>query len=318
MDEGSPICSNCNARDLFVCAERGEITCGSCGCVDGEYRVCISVASYKAVFDATGTRAFNAPLSEPVHRGNFFVDDSHASRRTTSAPYKRSTYFNERLTQWCQVEPRINDDDMTTIDSYCTARWGEKHVLTKEELRDVLWDIDLTKQRLNAYYKPYFVKKYLEKYLTIRCWVSEGVESKGAQLPQPQREALFYVLSTLFARLQEPFDVMAKVCWNRHSFVNYNFIFRRLLDLIDQSNLATDFPPLKNKRKRNDIILMWIDLIIYLDWPYINSDGANFGSDYETRLSDLKRRAPHETNRHKKHKRSHSTESPTNALACHH
>ena len=56
-------------------------------------------------------------------------------------------------------------------------------------------------------------------------------------------------------------------------------MFRRLFDLLGCSWFGVDFPPLKNPHKRKTVVAIWLQLIDYLDLPYINSDPQLFGGD---------------------------------------
>jgi len=127
-----------------------------------------------------------------------------------------------------------------------------------------------------------------EKFLTIRLALC-GRGSLGLRV----NEVLILSLKQLFERLQVPFAQLAERTGRRHSFISYNFVFRRLFDLLGCSHLGADFPPLKSKKKREDIISIWLGLITYLQWPYLNSDAQLFGSGHAVDLAALyHRRGP--------------------------
>ncbi len=86
----------------------------------------------------------------------------------------------------------------------------------------------------------------------------------------------------MFALLQVPFAVLVRQHGGRYSFVNNNFCFRRCFDLLGVSHYGVDFPPLKSKKKRDDIVAMWLKMIQFLRWPYVNSDARLFGDKYAT------------------------------------
>ena len=125
-----------------------------------------------------------------------------------------------------------------------------------------------------------------EKFLTIQLALC-GRGSLGLHI----NEMLAFRLKALFKQLQVPFAHVAERPGKRHSFISYNFVFRRLFDLLGCSHLGMDFPPLKSKKKRDDIVAIWIRIISYLRWPYINSDARLYGASHAVRFADLDRRS---------------------------
>lgn len=124
-----------------------------------------------------------------------------------------------------------------------------------------------------------------EKFLSLR-WLCCGVSSRGVGIT----DYLVYQLKELFAALQVPFAKVVRDDGIRYSFISYNFCFRRFFDLLGVSHYGCDFPPLKSKKKREDIIILWLKLIAYTKWPYVNSDGKLFGPEHHTDIAELQRR----------------------------
>ena len=127
-----------------------------------------------------------------------------------------------------------------------------------------------------------------EKFLTIR-WLLTGERSSGVNVS----ENFVARLKQLFSRLQDPFTQIVKPCRARYSFLNYNFVFRRLFDLLGAPHLGRNFPPLKSRRKREDIIQLWLCICIALKWPYVNSDEKLFGAEHACRISTILSRRGH-------------------------
>ncbi len=103
-----------------------------------------------------------------------------------------------------------------------------------------------------------------EKFLTIR-WYLCGITSYGRNAT----EELVEFLKWFFASLQVPFETIIRRKGVRYSFINYNFLFRRAFDLYDWINCrhyGKDFPPLKSKKKREDVILWYLELLEYTKW----------------------------------------------------
>jgi hypothetical protein len=94
-------------------------------------------------------------------------------------------------------------------------------------------------------------------------------------------------LKDSFAQIQVPFQTTVRTEGVRYSFINYNFCFRRFFDLAGCSEFGVDFPPLKSRKKRDECIALWLKIIKFLHWPYINSDGDLFGQEYKTSISEV-------------------------------
>jgi hypothetical protein len=129
------------------------------------------------------------------------------------------------------------------------------------------------------------VRKYLEKFLTIRFRLC-GKSSCGVKAPVWIDDEI----KRMFALVEAPFDRLVRDKSVRSSFPNYNFCFRRFFDILGCPQYNVDFPPLKSQKKREDIILIWLKLIHYLKWPYLNSDGDYFGDEYKINARELLRR----------------------------
>ena len=131
-----------------------------------------------------------------------------------------------------------------------------------------------------------------EKFLTLRLQLC-GRGSLGLHV----NDYLVLRLKELFKQLQVPFAQRAERTGRRHSFISYNFVFRRLFDLLGCSHLGADFPPLKSRKKREDIVSIWLDLIAYLGWPYLNSDAQLYGAAHFVDIFDNHRGATHAPSR---------------------
>ena len=188
-DDGG-VCRNCAGTEFVVDYGCGECCCDRCGCVAS--RLMVASASYKQVFDLNGTRVDQAPLVEMYSTAAFSttaLDDAVAElfRNKNSAPYKRRTYFSERLSQWQMREPAIDRVDFKEIEDLYEEYNGGKYQawrtmeldnpwrkvpiwtldreFTKEDCRTLLWEID--RRRISYNEKPYFVKKYLVSFFAF-------------------------------------------------------------------------------------------------------------------------------------------------------
>lgn len=257
-------CRSCRSVDFVEDFARGDSICGNCGC-----------CAESLFIDDRKLLAFG---DEHIPAQAFVPDrptKSHISRETFAAvhraknlPYKRATYFAERISQWIGTEPVIPNHDLKPI---WLRRWpkGSKRTCTKQEIRAILADIDT--ELVSSGQRPRFIRKYLEKWLSIREYLT-GDFSTGRYCSPDLAATLKY----MFNLIQQPFDTYVREQVGRHNFLNYNFIIRRLLDLNMCSWMAKDFPPLKTTTKQERLIEMWQVVCTKLNWPYINSDGVNF------------------------------------------
>ncbi len=192
-------CRNCGGMDFCLNYDIGDSTCVECGCVD-DARLAIHCHSYKATFGALGEKLFDAPMAESIRSGAYYENilDAQAESRATlsnSAPYRRQTYWAERISQWRMLEPDIEHCDLQRIerkweDFTCKysmdpaavpkfpGKWIRRdsgarvftYTLTKEDCRAILWSIDedIAKCPLTQG-KPFYVKKYLVSACFLFC-----------------------------------------------------------------------------------------------------------------------------------------------------
>lgn len=243
---------------------------------------------------------------ESICRGAYstnVVDEQQKAKRrrlsSNSAPYRRSTYFAERVSQWRGLEPLIGEDEWETIrQQWCILsnqpfaprrRWPEDpppiwppdHILTRDDCRLMLRMIDNRRRKHGL--PANYVKRYFEKFLSIRRLLC-GVHSTGENVTDATVERM----KRLFDVIQNPFGRNVRTKTPRYSFISYNFTFRRIFDLLGVADLySVDFPPLKSRKKREDVIWLWIRLITAMKWPYINSDAKVFGGAYGACIRDI-------------------------------
>ncbi len=340
-------CINCAANDWIPDVERGDLVCRVCGlCQDPIRRHGLTYNEKHARF-VGGRAGPDDERMEQVEDGETMVSRKSRKRRewnvlehleplsnaehnnrlrkiargedwgaSRSAPYKRITYFRERLSQWAMQEPPIPEHDWDIIceeyrgwctdeSTRCLIPSGEELrttggrvrgtiFLTKEEIRAILVrcdaphpgrvtrgaivnDLEYTWLEQNddpeapGYVKRgHFVKKYYEKWITIRYRFS-GVGSMADTIPH-------WVLTEMciaFTELQPAFWKVVYDPNERKSLISYNWIFARLLDMYGQPHAAVDFPGLKTDSKRRKLDEYWRRICAFMRWPYINSSDEN-------------------------------------------
>lgn len=190
-------------------------------------------------------------------------------------PYKRVTYFRELLSQWDLRAPPIPEEDEDAI-----FKWWDKHgrateeqwadpILAKKLVRTILAALDAKLRKRGE--RPRFIRKYYEKWLTLRKHIG-GYSSHSKWLTSEERNLLLY----MFERAERIFEDQVKRRAGRHSFLNYNFVVRRLLEMINWRDAIVDWPPLKTQSKQRFLVKWWRAICDEANWPYVNSDRQAF------------------------------------------
>lgn len=281
--------------------------CTACGCCTDVVR--IQAPTYRQLhtelgpvgcFESSWSGAYSTSLAEEL------ASCRRKQLSSNSAPYRRSTYFAERVSQWRGLEPDIGEDEWLNIRQQWGLmsgqfdlpfrRWPEDpppiwprdHILTRDDCRLMLRLIDDRLRRVGL--RGTYVKRFFEKFLSIRRRLC-GVHSTGENVS----DVTVSRMKQLFDKVQNPFGRAVRDQTTRYSFISYNFTFRRIFDLLGIAHLhSVDFPPLKSRKKREDVIFLWLRVIKALQWPYINSDREVFGEEYGADIRDIAaRRPPH-------------------------
>lgn len=160
-------CGNCGGVVFATNAASGDVYCIACGGVDE--RLLVDAATFDELFDAYGNLRQFRPKGEVYHAGEHREDVGVTAsiRSSNSAPYRRATYWAERISQWRQNEPAISADDWQAISTaYITftsdgplKKWDLSYVLTKDDIRELLRSCD--KQLELREVRTRFVRRYL-------------------------------------------------------------------------------------------------------------------------------------------------------------
>ena len=86
---------------------------------------------------------FLAAFISDLHRASV---DHFSYRKSNSAPYKRPTYFHERISQWRMQEPEIIQGHWELIaqgyNKLIKHEYGEYPIVSKEQISEILRYID--------------------------------------------------------------------------------------------------------------------------------------------------------------------------------
>lgn len=178
VEEGH--CLNCNNDEYIVDWERGTCVCSRCGFVDPN-PLMVAGNPFSECHDEEGGALDGACGYEAVRCGAYsesvcdaIAENRKHRRNSCSPPYRRDTYWSERISQWRQLEPEIPSEDAELIErkweqftgryrqpsdplpKFQDATWERTagtwnlrctHMLSKEDCRQLLWAIDEDRAR---------------------------------------------------------------------------------------------------------------------------------------------------------------------------
>ena len=159
----------------------------------------------------------------------------------SSSNYKRIHHWHERISQLLLMETAIPDNEMLRIAERLLD--GSHAVISKDTIRGVLRSLNM--------------QLYIEKWLQIihRC-------TKIA--PPAPGGALLEKMDDMFQTLQEPFNCFRVE--QRKNFLNYNYVFCRLFQIVDCTQFCMFFPLIKSKQKLKQLDEMWLRMATSVKW----------------------------------------------------
>ncbi len=164
--------------------------------------------------------------------------------------YKRMNHFSELLNQFQGKESTEIPNEVfeKIIDEINKLRIEDLSTLNNYTIRAIL-----KKLNLNFYYEhiPYIINKL-----------------NGIPPPSINRE-LEDKLRQMFKEVQEPFILYKPK--NRKNFLNNNYVFRKLFELLEADHLLSSFPFLKSKEKLYEHDQIWKKICDYNNWQFIES-----------------------------------------------
>jgi len=161
---------------------------------------------------------------------------------TKCSNYKRIHHWHERISQLLLLESQIPHAEMVQIaEKLCD---GTHQSINKDSVRAVLRSLNM--------------QLYIEKWLQIIYRIT-GI---APPVPGP---LLIQQLDSLFQELQRPFNAYRAP--GRKNFLNYNYVFCRLLQKMECTKFCMFFPLIKSKPKLQALDSMWVDMTNSIGWP---------------------------------------------------
>ncbi len=211
--------------------------------------------------------------------------------------YQRIFYFNERIKRWRCEEPSIPKDILYYIKYEASKpQYGGRDSINRRTIGQILKSVNLPKCVRKQYQskkfkqtlltKKRFYDKYFEKWKTICCYLT------GDETNIPDHAYTEYI-RTLFISCQQPFELFKHKencdgrhncyrtfgCW--HNFINYDFIFRKLMQIAEIKypqfagnfeKFKDEFPLVSKKIRDSKLKPIWKSIVDYLDWPNVEDD----------------------------------------------
>ena len=167
--------------------------------------------------------------------------------------YDRKNHFQECLNQ-------LQAKENTTI---------PPHIIRDLTLEFKKYNITDPKQFTNSLVQSYLKKlKYNKYYEHIPTIINEFCGLKAPKLtPELEQQ-----LKIMFDEIQTPFEKYSKiVCPLRKNFLNYNYTFFKMCQLLGKDEFLNYFPLLKNRERLYEHDLIWKGICNDLLWEFIAS-----------------------------------------------
>jgi hypothetical protein len=208
--------------------------------------LCVGCGSERYTFNSSGSNEAGARVCDDcgvVQPGNVIFEQMFGrvcSKHTSN--YKRIHHWHERISQLLIMESRIPPEHMVAIGTRLLD--GSHTVISKDTIRGVLRSLNL--------------QVYIEKWLQIieRC--------TGVYPPCPG-PVILQRLDEQFKEIEKPF-LMTKP-ETRRNFLNYNYVFSRLLQRMDCTKFCMFFPLIRSKQKLRSLDETWAKMTALMGWP---------------------------------------------------
>jgi hypothetical protein len=167
--------------------------------------------------------------------------------------YKRNNHFQECLNQ---LQAKENTSIPPQIIKDLTFEFKKYNIHDPKMITASLVKIYLKKLKYNKYYE------HIPTIINEFC---------GLHAPKLTPE-LEQQLKIMFDEIQIPFEKYSRIiCPKRKNFLNYNYIFYKMCQLLCKDEFLNFFPLLKSREKLYEHDLIWRGICNDLRWEYIPS-----------------------------------------------
>ena len=156
--------------------------------------------------------------------------------------YKRRHHFNERLLQFMGLDRVVPDQILFNAKKFIQPPYN--------------------KTKIRFFLRSNGLQRYIENWIQVYCFL-QGIPAPGLTLgPQEVRW-----LESMFLHIEAAFEKTKPR--SRSSMLNYNFVFVRLLQIMDRKDLIQWFPQLKSRAKTKALDAMWVDIAKNMQLPHL-------------------------------------------------
>ena len=207
--------------------------------------LCVSCGSDRYSYNNSGSCEAGARVCDDcgvVQPGNIIFEHMYGRHcPAKSSNYKRIHHWHERISQMLIMESRIPPEHILAIGERLLD--GSHAVVSKDTIRAVLRSLNL--------------QVYIEKWLQIieRC--------TGIYPPCPG-PIILERLDQQFIELEKPFLQTKPNA--RRNFLNYNYVFCRLLQRMGCTKFCMFFPLIRSKLKLRALDETWFKMVEILGW----------------------------------------------------
>jgi len=167
--------------------------------------------------------------------------------------YKRNNHFQECLNQ---LQAKENTTIPPQIIKDLTFEFKKYNITNCKLFNATLVKSYLKKLKYNKYYE------HIPTIINEFC---------GLSAPKMTPE-LEQQLKIMFDEIQIPFEKYSKIiCPDRKNFLNYNYIFYKMCQLLNKDEFLNFFPLLKSREKLYEHDLIWKGICTDLHWGFIAS-----------------------------------------------
>lgn len=179
-----------------------------------------------------------------VQPGPIYSSDdvlAQAYPRRSGSNYKRVHHWHERISQLLLLEVEIPFEQLFEIAKLLCD--GTHAYVDKDAIRPILRSLNM--------------QTYIEKWLQIIYRIT------GVRPPIPGK-ALVGALEEQFLQMQRPFELLKQE--KRRNFLNYNYVFTRLLQRLGCHKFCMFFPMLKGVNKLQQLDETYSAMCAHLQW----------------------------------------------------
>lgn len=207
--------------------------------------LCVGCGSERYTYNNSGSNDAGSRVCDDcgvVQPGNVIFEQMFGLKCTKQSNYKRIHHWHERVSQLLIMESRIPPEHMVAIGTRLLD--GSHTVISKDTIRAVLRSLNL--------------QVYIEKWLQIieRC--------TGIYPPCPG-PVILERLDQQFKEIEKPFLETKPA--SRRNFLNYNYVFSRLLQRMDCTKFCMFFPLIRSKQKLRNLDETWAKMTTLMEWP---------------------------------------------------